>query len=61
VGNALPLSKTKAQGSQPMNPNISFETALQLLTMAYAASVMLLLTASNVGLAVIEIIEEADD
>ncbi len=44
-----------------MNPNISFETALQLLTMAYAASVMLLLTASNVGLAVIEIIEEADD
>lgn len=44
-----------------MNPNIFFETALQLLVMAYVASVMLLLTASNVGLAVIEIIEEPDE
>jgi hypothetical protein len=44
-----------------MNSNILFETTLQLLAMAYVASVMLLLTASNVGLAVIEIIEEADD
>lgn len=44
-----------------MNPNIPFETALQLLAMAYMASVMLILAASNVCLAVIETIEEAGD
>jgi hypothetical protein len=43
-----------------MNPNISFETALQLLTMAYVASVMLVLLASQIGLAVIETLEAAD-
>lgn len=44
-----------------MNPNIPFETTLQLLTMAYVASVMLVLQASNVCLTVIETIEEAGD
>ena len=44
-----------------MNPNIPFETALQLLAMAYVASVMLVLQASNVCLAVSETIEEAGE
>jgi hypothetical protein len=44
-----------------MNPNIPFETALQFLAMVYMVSVMLLLTASNVCLAVIEIFEDAGD
>jgi len=44
-----------------MNPYIPFETALELLTMAYLSSVMLLLAASNVCLAVIETLEEAGD
>lgn len=44
-----------------MNPNISFETVLQLLTMAYVASAILVLLASNICLAVIETIEEASD
>jgi len=43
-----------------MNPNISFETALQLLTMAYVASVMPALLVSQIGLAVIETFEAAD-
>jgi len=42
-----------------MNPNISFETALQLLTAAHVVSVILLLIASNICLAVIETFEEA--
>lgn len=42
-----------------MNPNILFETALQLLAMSYVFSVLLLLAASNICLAVIEVIEEA--
>lgn len=41
-----------------MYPNISFETALELLTMTHIASVMLLLAASQACLAVIETIEE---
>ncbi len=40
-----------------MKPNIPFETALQLLGMAYLASVVLVLLASKVCLAVIETIE----
>ena len=44
-----------------MNPNISFVTALQFLTMAYMASVMLVLLASNFCLVVIETLEEASD
>lgn len=44
-----------------MNPNIPFETVLQLLAMAYVASAIVLLLASNVCLAVIETIEETGD
>jgi hypothetical protein len=44
-----------------MNTNIPFETALHLLEMAYVASGMLVLVASNVCLAVIETFEEAGD
>lgn len=44
-----------------MNPNIPFETALEFLTIAYIASVVLLLAASKVFLAVIETIEEVND
>jgi uncharacterized membrane protein len=44
-----------------MNPTIPFETALQLLAMVYLASVMLVLLASQVGLAVIAILEAASD
>ncbi len=44
-----------------MNPNITFETVLQFLIIAQVASLMLLLTVSNVGLAVIEIFEKVDD
>jgi hypothetical protein len=43
-----------------MNFYIPFETALQLLTIAYLASVMLLLAASSICLVVTETIE-ADD
>lgn len=44
-----------------MNPNIPFETVLHLLAMAYVASAILILLASNICLAVIETIEEASD
>jgi hypothetical protein len=44
-----------------MNFYIPFETALQFLTNAYLASVMLLIAASSIGLAVIETIEATDD
>lgn len=44
-----------------MNLNIPFETALQLLTIAYLASAMLLIVVANVAIAVIETIEEAGD
>jgi hypothetical protein len=44
-----------------MNPNISFDTVLQLLAMAYVASAILVLLASNICLAVIETIEEVSD
>lgn len=44
-----------------MNPNIPFETALQLLVMAYMVSVMLILLTSNICLAVIETIESAGE
>lgn len=40
-----------------MNPCIPFETALVLLAGAYLNSVLLLLAASNIALAVIEVIE----
>jgi len=55
------LSLASAQGVQPMNPNITFETALQFLTIAHVASLMLLLTVSNFLLAVIETFEKVDD
>ncbi len=42
-----------------MNPDIPFETILQLLTTAHLASLILLVVASNVCLAVIEALEEA--
>lgn len=44
-----------------MNPSVPFETVLQTLAMAYVASAILVLLASNICLAVIEIIEEASD
>ncbi len=44
-----------------MDINIPFESALQLLAMAYVASGMLVMVASNVCLAVIETIEEFGD
>ncbi|MBD2308905.1 hypothetical protein H6G17_25900 [Chroococcidiopsis sp. FACHB-1243] len=44
-----------------MNANISFETVLQLLTMVYLLSVMLLLVASDSGLAIIETLEASDN
>ena len=44
-----------------MNANISFETVLQLLTMVYLLSVMLLLVASNSGLAVLETLEASNN
>lgn len=40
---------------------IFFETAIQFLVLAYLISVLLLLAASKIGLAVIETIEEAKD
>jgi len=42
-----------------MNTYIPFETALEILVIAYISSVMLLLAASNLCLAVIETLEEA--
>ncbi|AFY88834.1 hypothetical protein [Chroococcidiopsis thermalis] len=44
-----------------MNSYIFFESALQLLVIAYLISVMLLLTVAKIGLAVIETIEDAQD
>jgi hypothetical protein len=44
-----------------MNPYIPFEAAFQLLVTAHVASLMLLLVAANVCLAVIETLEEADN
>jgi hypothetical protein len=44
-----------------MNADIPFETVLQLLTIAHVASLMLVLVVSNVGLAVIEAIEQVND
>lgn len=44
-----------------MSPNIPFETVLQLLVMTYVASVMFVLLASSLCLAIIETIEAADD
>jgi len=44
-----------------MNPSIIFETALQLFAIAYVVSALLLLAASNICLAVIEIIAAAED
>lgn len=44
-----------------MNSYIFFETALQILVVAYLISVVLLLAASKIGLAAIETIEEAQD
>lgn len=44
-----------------MNSYISFETALEILAIAYISSVMLLIAASNFCLAVIETFEEAND
>lgn len=41
--------------------SILFETALQFLAMTYVISVMLVLLASQIGLAVIEILEAASD
>ncbi|WP_273038632.1 hypothetical protein [Iningainema tapete] len=40
-----------------MNHFISFETALQFLTITYAVSIMLILLGSQVCLQIIEIIE----
>ena len=40
-----------------MNSYIFFESALQILVVAYLISVVLLLAASKIGLAVIEAIE----
>ena len=44
-----------------MNSYIFFETALQILVVAYLISVVLLLAASKIGLAVIETVEKAQD
>lgn len=44
-----------------MDFNTPFESALQLIVMAYVASGMLVIVASNVCLAVIETIESAGD
>ncbi|WP_277875945.1 hypothetical protein [Chroococcidiopsis sp [FACHB-1243]] len=44
-----------------MNSYIFFESALQILVVAYLISVVLLLAAAKIGLAVIETIEEAQD
>jgi hypothetical protein len=41
-----------------MNPSIPFETALAILAMTYASSLILLLAVSNVAIAVIETFEE---
>ncbi|BAY48189.1 hypothetical protein SAMD00079811_58100 [Scytonema sp. HK-05] len=43
-----------------MNPYIPFETALQFLVMVYVASMMFVLLASGVCLAVIETTEATD-
>ncbi|MDV2994666.1 MAG: hypothetical protein N4J56_004320 [Chroococcidiopsis sp. SAG 2025] len=44
-----------------MNSNIPFETVLQLLAMAYLASVMLVLLASSLCLAVVETVETIEE
>lgn len=44
-----------------MNPYMPFDTALVLLVIAYTNSMLLLLAASNVGLAVMEAIENVND
>lgn len=44
-----------------MNPYMPFDTALVLLVVAYTNSVLLLIATSNVGLAVIEAIEDIND
>ena len=44
-----------------MNFYIPFETALQFLINAYLVSVMLLIAASSIGLALIEIIESINE
>jgi hypothetical protein len=41
-----------------MTTYISFETALQMLTVAYTVPALLLIVASAIGLAVIETVEE---
>ncbi len=42
-----------------MNPQIPFETALQFLAIAYLVSVILLLLASQIGLAIIKTLEKS--
>ena len=44
-----------------MNLYMPFDTALVLLVIAYANSMLLLLAASNVGLAIIEATEDVCD
>jgi hypothetical protein len=43
-----------------MSFNISFETALAILAMAYIAPLMLLLAASNTGITMLETFEDFD-
>lgn len=44
-----------------MNPYISFETALQILAIAHLTSLMILLAAANMAIAVIATLEEIGD
>ena len=44
-----------------MNPDITFETLLQILMIAHMTSVMLLIAVAQIGLAAIATVEEASN
>ncbi len=44
-----------------MNSYVFFENAIQVFVMAYLTSVLLLIAAAKIGLAVIETLEEVKD
>ncbi len=54
-------TNTPNLGEQTMDNYILFENALQMLVNAFLASVMFMIAASGIGLAVIESIEKSSD
>ena len=60
--NSLLLTVTSLKyGDRPMNPNITFETALQILAFVHVASALVLIAAAQISLAAIATLEEINN